>query len=172
MRHPMNPAQSSADHVASVQPDSPRRRSWPTWLAVALALVLLTVVLAFVTSASLLFGLTGLVQDGVGVTINGEPWIFPSQELHELPALLAGAGVLVALLVLLVAVPLLVVLAILLTSGLAVAGVALGLGGALFAVLATAALALSPLWLLLLLLWWALRRKPPRAAAPGTTMST
>ena len=167
----MSPAQPSAGHTAA-QLDAPRRRRWPTWLAVALGVVLLTVVLAFVTSASLLFGLAGLLQDGVGVTINGEPWTLPSHDLHELPALLAGAGVLVGLLVLLAAAPLLVVLAILLAVGLAVAGVALGLGGALFAVLATAALALSPLWLQLLLLWWALRRKPPRAAAPGTTMST
>jgi hypothetical protein len=168
----MNPAPFPAARSASPRPDATRRRRWPTWLVVALALSML----ALVMSASLLFGLAGLLQDGVGVTINGESWTIPSQDLHQLPALMAGAGVLAVLLMLMVAVPLLVVaavvLAILLAAGLAVAGVALGIGGALFAVLATAALALSPLWLLFLLLWWALRRKPAPAAAPGTTMST
>ena len=41
---------------------------------------------------------------------------------------------------------------------------ALGIGVALLAVLAVAAVALSPLWLIGLLLWLLLRRRPPAAA--------
>ena len=132
-------------------PQPPRRRAvWP-W--VLLGLLTLVLSAAMVGTAALIT-LAESAGEGVQVTINGERWDGISLEPGHWP--LAFAGIVTTLLVVLVAVPCTVLLAL--------ASAALGVGIALLAVLAVAAVALSPLWLPVLLLWLLLRRRDPPAA--------
>ena len=126
------------------------RRLWP-WLL--LGLLVLTLLLA-ASGASLLMALADGARDGVNITIDGERW--GHFELADEHGALAFAGVMTALTVALVAVPLALLLALLVA--------ALGFGVALLALAAVAAVMLSPLWLVVLALWLILRRRPPAAA--------
>jgi hypothetical protein len=132
-------------------PAAPPRRRWRPWL---LAGGLLFVFAALVIVAGVLRELTLLAAPGFDVRVDGEP-VWPA-EFGFGTMLLALGGVLLALLLVAVVVPVALLLALL--------GVAVGLGGPLLLVLALAALLLSPLWLAGLALWLVLRR-PRRPAA-------
>ncbi|HSM23167.1 MAG TPA: hypothetical protein VK876_13285 [Rubrivivax sp.] len=136
------------------QPTAPRavaRRGRRPWLLLGV-LVLLLLVAA--SGAAVLLALAEGMGGGLTITIDGERWgpFHPTAELWTLAFVGAGAAVLVVLVV----VPLSAVVSLL--------GAALGLGVALLALLAVAAVLLSPLWLMALVLWLMLRRRP-RAAA-------
>jgi len=138
------------DTMPAAAARAPRRAVWP-W--VLLALFVLALLLA-AAGASLLLALADGAREGVSVTIDGEHW--RHFELDRESWLLAFAGVALALLVMMVAVPCAVLLAL--------AAAALGIGAALLALLVVTAVALSPLWLAGLALWLILRRRPPAAA--------
>lgn len=129
------------------------RSLWP-WVLLGLFVLML---LLAASGASLLLALADGLREGVSITIDGERW--GSFDLGEEHWPLAFAGVAVALMVALVAVPFTVLLALLAT--------ALGVGVALLSLLAVAAVALSPLWLAVLVLWLIFRRRPPAATMRG-----
>jgi hypothetical protein len=129
--------------LRSAGPASPRAL-WP-WLL--LGLTVLLVLLAAGATVELVQWLRQ-AHDGWELVIDGERIV-----RHDLGAgqvLLVLGGVLLAALIVLLVVPLAV--------GVGLLGAALGVGVALLALLAVAALALSPLWLPVLLLWLVLRR--------------
>jgi len=139
---------------AMKHPAKPTFRLWP-WLLGGLLLVLLMVALAG-TAAILTVGREAL--EGAVIHINGQRWDAGALDVDRL-----GWGVFGIIAGLLLA-GLLVTLVVTLSVTLGLAAAAMGVGLALLAVLAVAAVVLSPLWLVLLLLWVLLRR--PRQSAP------
>ncbi len=123
------------------------RRLWP-WVLLALGLGLLA--LAAAGAWLLVLAIEG-AREGLQIVIDGRRLELP--ELRDAHWAAAFAGLLAALLVLLVAVPL----------ALLAAGLAMALG--LVAVLLAGAVVTAPAWCLALLLWWALRRRDATAAA-------
>lgn len=150
----MNDADITAFSAAPLPPAPPRRKRLTPWRW-ALLLVLVFGVLALCASAALLSTLSDLSGNGVHITVDDETFHFGAG--HGGAALLAVGAAFAALLAVLCIVPVVVALAL--------AAAALGIGIALFAVLAVAAVALSPLWLPVLLIWWAVRPARPRPAA-------
>ena len=145
-----------------------RRRIWPGLLALALLLAMLALAGTVVLVTSLLDG----AAQGVQVVVDGQPW-FPDVPGGIVAGLVVtavllcvGGALLLGLLLTAVVVPVALVLALL---GVVLC-VVLGLAGPLLAVVALAAVLLSPLWLALLLLWWLLRRRPSNAKAGAATM--
>jgi hypothetical protein len=134
---------------------APRVPRLARWL---LAGVLLAVLLSMAAGAAAWMLLADAATDGVHVTVNGQPWAGLDIDSDDALAGMLGAGMAVLALL---AVVLFVVPAALLTALLAAL---LGLAVGLLAVLAVAAVMLSPLWLIVLLLWLILRRKRAPAA--------
>ncbi|MGL6110658.1 MAG: hypothetical protein ACRC2B_11230 [Rubrivivax sp.] len=130
------------------------------WVGAGLALA--TAALAIVV-LWLAFGGT---HGGIDIRINGQPLATPElpgwQDWQGWQAALGAGGALLGVLVLLLAVPVVLLIAL----ALGALGGALGIAGVLLAVALVATLALSPLWLVLLLVWLMLRRKP----APAPTL--
>ncbi|MFY9514067.1 MAG: hypothetical protein WAQ05_24145 [Rubrivivax sp.] len=130
------------------------------WRWALLALLVLALLAAL--SATLLLKVAADVQvagalptQGFSVNVDGDTVHIGGAGTGTV--LLALGGVLAALLVLLCAVPVIVVLAL--------AAAALAIGIALLAVLAVAAIVLSPVWLTALGLWWLLRPSRLRPVA-------
>ncbi len=138
-------------------PPARRRRHWP-WLLAGLVLL---GALAAAAMATAWLGLSDAAQHGLHVQIDGDDWNSAFADGDRLQAHwgLALAGVILALTAVFVVVTVVVPTAVLL----ALLAAALGIGVVLLAVLAVAAVVLSPLWALALLLWLALR--PRRIAA-------
>jgi hypothetical protein len=137
---------------APVHPAPPTRgrRLWP-WLLLALLLLTLIAAGSLVAMVQAVSDFSG---DGVNITVNGESVQLGT--LHGGHALLAVGGVMFAVLLVLLIVPVIVLLALL--------AAAVGVGVALLAVVLVAGIALSPLLLLAMLVWWAVR---PRRPAPA-----
>ncbi len=145
-----------------------RRRLWP-WLLGAL------LVLALLAAGALaaLWTVADSAHHGLHVIVNGQPWDGwegwdlgdgwdrLDGDLNPGHGLLAGLGVLVAVLAVLLMVPFTVLLGLLL----GLMGLAIGLAVTVGTVGLVAAVVLSPLWGLGLLLWLLFRRRGPAPAA-------
>jgi len=137
---------------AAYAPGAPRGGGLWRWLL--LALLVLAVVTACSTVA-LVSTLADFGNNGVSITIDGETWRLSSLDGGH--GVLAVLGVLLALLVVLLVVPVAVMLGLL--------AAALGIGVALLAAVAVAGVALSPLLLLGVLVWWIVRPRRVRQRA-------
>lgn len=152
----MNEPHTSPSMAAAAA--APRRRRWPWVLLGLFVLVAALVVLAIVGAVATIDEWGG---SGVTIAIDDETLVLPA--LHGGTLVAALFGVAIAVVVALVVVP----LALLAAFGAA----ALGIAGALIALVGVAALAASPLLLVVALVWWGLRaaRKAPAAPAPSSS---
>jgi len=148
-----SPVPGGGSTAPAPRPAPARRRWWPWVLG---AFVLLTLLLAISGTVTLL-SLLDPAREGVHLTVDGEDFGFFDGVGGVLALLGVAAGLMVALLCVLLVVPLTLLLVLL--------GVALAVAGVLLAALLVVGLALSPLWLVVLLLWLLLRRPAPKVAA-------
>jgi hypothetical protein len=149
-----------AEPAATAANTAPRRRArWPWVLGAALLLMVLLLAAGTVAAWA---ALTGVVNEGISIVVDGHRWddLLPEHAWAAVVSLgLTGALIVGALLMCVgLLVPLVLSLALLIV-GLVVAVALAAVGVAL-------AVALSPLWLPLLLLWLLLRpSRPPLASS-------
>ena len=135
---------------------------WPWVLGSFLLLALLAAAGGLVA----LFSAVNAAGEGVQIAVDGQTW--SASGLEAVIGTLVVAAVLVCtggalLMGLLVATVVVPVALVLLVLGVALC-IVFGLAGPLLAVVALAAVLLSPLWLAGLVLWWLLRRRPAPTA--------